>query len=322
MIHREYCGFQYGYDKTEGYSIVPPSNDVPPASFYKYYALNECNVDALTNLYIYASHPNQFNDPFDCNSKLIEFRTWEDVRNWCGEKYDLVKETFINLDSSCDFCQESFRTLIYRKLGLVSLTTRYDNYQMWAMYAQNNGFCVEFDVSQFPFPKFGPFPINYVSSIPYPIRVGEFGGNLSMLVQSNIKNDWWKYEKEWRLYIPSPEGLDMKSFGNEYQMSLYNFGEEHDRKFRYPISAIKRIILGFNFFERLSCNSISPEEIDVVCMPEKNQLELRLLDFLARTNCRINYSVMLAQLNDFNSYQFNPVTILKYADYKFRIIER
>ena len=49
------------------------------------------------------------------------------------------------------FLQIVFSTLVFRKQGILSLTEKCDNLKMWALYAQNTGFCLEWDVKQFPF---------------------------------------------------------------------------------------------------------------------------------------------------------------------------
>ena len=321
MKYKEYCGFQYGYDKEDGYSILPNKKKGQPSSFFKYCSLSKNSVDALTNMYVYATHPNLFNDPFDCNEKLIAFETWEDVNQLLHPVIKNSKEYFYCLEKALHFCREAYQVILYRKLGLVSLATRPDNYQMWALYAENNGFCLEFDVNKFPFRHFGPFPMNYAVKIPGPVSISECGGEISMLIQSNVKNEWWKYEDEWRLYIPNPVGLDMKSFGNEYHMKKYNNGDEHDRKFRYSIEALKSVILGSKFFEKLTPIVISPFEIDVICSPDADSLEFIVLDFLARITEKLSLTIKWANLSDFSSYNFIPIGIIKYSDRRFRIYE-
>ena len=320
MIYKEYCKFQYGYDKTNRlYNIIPKEHIVPPSSFYKYYALTDLNVDALTNMYVFATHPNQFNDPFDCNGKLIKFDTWDDVKHLLGEQFGKFKKIHFSLESACEFCQEAYWNILYKSLGLVSLATRNDKYQMWALYAQNNGFCVEFDVEKLPFQHFGPFPINYTKAIPGPIHIGEFGGHIAMLIQTNIKNEWWSYEDEWRLYIPNPIGFDLKYYGGEYEMSKYNCGDEHDRKFRYPIDALLGITLGPKFFDKLVPNPISLDEMDVVCYPNIESNEYKILDFLSRITEKVQLDIKVAHLAGFSHFDFIPISVVKYADNKYRI---
>lgn len=319
MEIRPYCGFLYGYDEAEGYSITFTKKVEFPTSFYKYYALTENSVDALTNLYVYASHPKQFNDPFDCNEKLIEFDSWNDVQNLWGEVFDKYKKINPTLKTACEDSNRAYWYILYKKLGLVALSPRCDNYQMWALYAQNNGFCLEFEVNKFPFRHYGPFPMNYTESIPGPVHIGEVGGHIAMLIQTNVKNMWWKYEDEWRLYVPNPIGFDLECFGSEYEMSKYNRGDEHDRKFRYPADALKCVIIGPKFFDKLVTNPISPDEIDVACCPDDESLEFYVLDFLARITEKVHLEIKMASLSSYSHYDFVPIRIIKYTDRKFRI---
>ena len=319
MEQIEYCGSVYRYNEKDGYSIISKIPVVCPLSFYKYYALSDYNVEALTNLYVYAAHPKQFNDPFDCNEKLIKFDTWNDVQELWRDLYDNYRKIYTSLDSACEDSNKAYWNILYKKLGLVSLTPRCDNYQMWALYAQNNGFCLEFDVNKFPFQHYGPFPINYTENIPGPVHIGDVGGHIAMLIQTNVKNEWWKYEDEWRLYVPNPIGFDLKYYGSEYEMKEYNRGDEHDRKFKYPADALKSIILGPKFFDKLVANPVSLDEMDVVCYPDIESLEFKVLDFLARITEKVYLEIKLASLSSFSRYDFIPILVIKYSDRKFRI---
>lgn len=314
-----YCGFSYEADGRGYYHITPDKEIAKPKTFFKYYALSDFSVDALTNMYIYATHPNQFNDPFDCNEKLIKFDSWVDVKRLWDVLFVQFQNDHPNLEEACRESEKAFKTLLYRNLGLVSLAPVRNNYTMWALYSQNSGFCVEFDTNQFPFRHFGPFPINYVDIIPGPIHIGEAGGSLSMLVQTNVKNLWWEYENEWRLYIPSPDGFDMQSFGKGAEQ--FNKMGDHDRKFKYPISSLKSITLGKSFFDKLTTNMISISEVDVVCDPQKNRLENQVLDFLSKLQDVSKTQVLMIMPYGFSKHLFIEMCIVNYSENKYRLIE-
>lgn len=315
----EYCGFSYYADGRGYYNIGPPFTSTLPSNFYKYYALTEHSVDALTNSYVYASHPNQFNDPFDCFEGIIEFSTWDDVnRLWC-QLFKQIKDTFSNnLIEICNYSSKAFRTLLYRKLGIVSLSPDPNSSIMWAQYGSNNGFCLEYDIHKFPFAHFGPFPINYVEELPKSIKIGEVGGHLAMLIQSNIKNKCWKYENEYRLLIPNPPFVDMLSFGNEAEK--FNMSDEHDRKFKYPINALRSIRLGTKFFKIDLINTISVNEIDV-CFPDEHQLEARLLDFIGSLQQQSDLKVYYQNIAGFSDYSYTPINVIRLSKIRFKIQE-
>ena len=318
MSKINYCGSIYETDNKGFYKITSSIISKCPQSFYKYYALSSNSVNALTEMYIYATHPNQFNDPFDCNEKLIQFNTWNDVEILWSDLFEKIKEYYSDEKQACIDSSRTFKTLIYRKLGLFSMTDSKDNYQMWSYYAHNTGFCVEFDVKEFNFRHFGPFPINYLDNIISPVNISEVGGLLAMLIQSNIKNKWWKPENEWRLYIPNPNGQDMKSFGQGEEK--FNMPNDHDRKFKYPLSSIKSITLGPLFFKDTICIKVSSDEVEFIFSDENNQLQVETLNFLSQIQSFSNISLFLAELGDFMHYKFIPIHILKLKENQYRVL--
>ena len=54
---------------------------IVPENLYKYYCLNENNIDAFQNGYFYLSNPKHFNDPFDCSKNLI-FENQRELKDW------------------------------------------------------------------------------------------------------------------------------------------------------------------------------------------------------------------------------------------------
>ena len=151
---------------------------------------------------------------------------------------------------------------------------------MWSYYSGHNGFCIEFDILKFPFKYYGPFPINYQPNIEA-LSIKRIGAQVGVLAQSNLKDEIWKHENEWRLMIAAPDGKEM--FSPNFEISIKLGG--HDRKFQYPIEAIKSIALGNRF--------LAPDEILEL---DKMTLEINLksnfeqkyimLDFLATNNIK------------------------------------
>lgn len=286
---KDYLGWKYDYNQmTEEFAVIPNEKYQVPNTFFKYYALNENSVNALTNMYVYASHPNQLNDPFDCDTSFAKVEDEGDIKVLLGELYEQVKSLFgENYHELCKFATEAFSTIQYKKWGVLSLTDSCENPIMWPRYANNNGFCLEWDIKQFTFMYGGPFPIHYVkeieqaSSSNYDIRE-------LVLIQCNIKRDCWKYEKEWRLMIYSPVGYDMKTYGK--YADEYNHISDLDRKFKYPLRALKSITLGILFFKNLLDRqhiiSLSPYEIHACYQSEC--LETQVLDFMEAVNGLVN----------------------------------
>ena len=325
---RDYLGWKYGWHE-EGntiiYDIVPDEPKIMPETFFKYYALTEYSVDALTNMYVYASHPAQLNDPFDCDMKLAKIEDESNVRDLWEYDYERIKQRFDKDDQSLfDYSTDCFSALVFRKQGILSLTESCDNMKMWALYAQNSGFCLEWDVKWFPFVTKGPFPIHYVSAEKIKeVYSKEFDVQTMAIIQTNVKQDCWADEKEWRLLIQNPIGFDMKTFG-EHSDELNQFCD-HDRKFRYSIHALKTVILGINFFKDVSDKqeiiSISPYEIQV-CF-QNNCHQTKVLDFLATIGKSIfakSIKVKL-MLKTGLTYSIVPINVIKINDLTFRITE-
>lgn len=316
----QYGNFEYLYNEQNGFQIIPNNERERPQTFFKYFALNKNSVDALTNMYLYATHPNQFNDPYDCNKNLITFDTEESMKILWEVQYGDVCRTYTNEDDALTFSRDAYMTLLYRKLGLVSLTTTHNNMLMWTHYTNHRGFCIELDTNSLPFRHYGPFPINYMEDINKSVAI-ERGAYLAMLLQTNVKKSDWKYEDEWRLYIPNPVGFDMKSFGKESER--YNRVDDHDRKFKYPICALKSVYLGINFFDSIPNMVISPYEIDIYCETKSFPLESDVLNFLSKISEQNMYNVriLIAKNGKFSGFDFIPISIIKYKEYQYRLIE-
>lgn len=268
--------------------------DIHPTLF-KYYALNENSIDALLNNYVYASHPNEINDVFDTFFNLIQF----DNENWNYAfltkilGYPIKKAEEYKKDKN--YIAKNFREQLYQQIGVLSLTTKDSDLLMWSYYTNHKGFCIEFDYNKFPFKTHGPFPINYQDKVK-PISFTEklySSEMLATLVQSNIKYEKWEHEDEWRILIESP--CPMIS-------PFYKTG--HNRKFRYPISAIKSIALGFRFFDfnNQIDELITISNLEQNIIIKKNEKEKSLiLDFIEEHNIPIK--LVYENLNNENVFQ-------------------
>lgn len=292
-----------------------------PETFFKYYALSPYSVDAITKQYVYASHPTQMNDPFDCAKSIIDFDDEEVARCLLKDQYDEAKQSFPPKEFQ-KFCQSVFNTRLFRKIGIFSMTDSSENDLMWAHYANQLGFCVEFDIKQFPFLKYDPFPINYIETVK-PIRTSEMDIFPIASILCSVKHTMWSYENEWRLMIECPEGKEMKSFGY-WQGYDINLGCEHDRKFYYPISAIKKIILRHTFLENEKIESIGGNErvwkLEIIKNNEPNKvdrLKKKLLNFI--TKSKIPTSIQLLS-SSFGKYDIVDVQIKRKKGY-YEVVE-
>lgn len=305
--------------------IITPDKEIAiPTKLYKYYSLDQNSIDSLVNSYIYATHPSEFNDVFDCDADLLDFDN-ENFTNYF--LYEFMKRgihEFENIKIELKYiAQRDFKESVYRKFGIFCMTNNPKSLYMWTNYNKHKGFCIEFDISVLNknFKAYGPFPINYQPSEKIiPLSVSKFN-NIGedtyfdillemMLFQSNIKNEFYEYEEEWRLLIQSPKGNEMVS---PSYMKLKELGG-HNRKFEYPIETIKSIWLGVNFF--------LPEEKKIedygheINLIENYTQKLAILDFLSDNKI----PTLIGGKNKPNEINFEEAIIERVNYKQFKVI--
>lgn len=302
----------YRVEKTKDsyrYEIIPDEKIDLPNILFKLYALNDYAVDSLLNNYVYATHPSQFNDIFDCHEELIKYDDPEFIKNFITNSYEedsIRKEMLADIEKAGVFIQRNLKEIIYRKLGILSLTGDPQNILMWSYYTNHYGFAIEYDLAKFPFKYHGPFPVNYQKEIE-PISLKECRIELAMLLQTNLKYDGWKHENEWRLLIESP-GTDMVSPQFE---ALKKLGG-HDRKFPYPIEAIKSVLLGNRFFDPDEIPSIQDKDLHVE-LKFSIENKSKILDYLAEKGIQ----TYVAQRNGLMKINYMPCIVKKGSTNKY-----
>jgi hypothetical protein len=223
---------------------VKKIKDLPPLSLFKYYDLSDKAINAVEQKYLYAPHPDQLNDPYDCYENIIEMTDPHVALNidkyWgLNSSLEEISEKLRSNDEYLIRClQYQLKMMTFQKTGVLSLTSDPENLLMWSYYSNHKGFCVEFDYVSFPFSFFGPFQINYQSEIE---TVSARPLELAFLYQTNIKHVSWKHEMEWRLLAHKTH---MEIPGIDFLKS--EPGEK--REFQYLTENIKSITLGNRFF--------------------------------------------------------------------------
>jgi hypothetical protein len=317
---KDYLGWKYDYNRLTGDLVVMPNVKYQvPDTFFKYYALNKNSVDALTNMYVYASHPNQLNDPFDCDVNLAKIEDEDNAKELLESLYSNARNIYNSDTDFYSYSTECFSTLIFAKWGVLSLTDSYNNPIMWPRYANNNGFCLEWDIKQFPFQYSGPFPIHYVKKVEHASSLNYNVQELA-LIQSNVKHDCWQYENEWRLMIHSPIGFDMKTFGVNAEQ-INKSPDIHDRKFKYPISALKSLTLGVHFFKDLQEKQriISLSSYELHTCYQEECLQTQVLDFMETVKDWVNTRLII---KEGLKSQIVNVVVTKVSPLTYRITEQ
>lgn len=267
------------------FEVIPDVDMPKPLTLFKYYGLDDRSIENLNRNRIYATHPDQFNDIFDCSNELIEFDNDDFLYSFLSESVDpntLRDKYYSDRDGLERFVNGHFKEVLYRKMGILCLTEKCDNNLMWSYYSNHKGFAVEYDYEKFPFDFLGPFPVNYQSNVE-PVKLSEVGLQVALLFQSNIKQKIWEHEREWRILIASNNG-DMVSPDNPF---LEELGGKN-RLFSYNINAIRSITLGSRFFnlqevEELEGNRFLIKLKDIAQEGEdrfKTENRRKLLDFI------------------------------------------
>lgn len=232
----------------------------------KYRAINEQNLDALENSYVFCPAPEHLNDPYDCRPQLNERVTRGElvrfvtakrgshsreafadalrrIRQVCGKKMFADARSYPALKNAV----ERFRSH-FSNLGVGSLSANPRSELMWAHYtSKHHGYCLEF--VRRPDNIFGNdqcYKVSYsrewkevrIASI----LLDEVTATELTRLTLTTKRYAWRYEDEWRLLAPEP-----------------------NMQVPYESSDIRRIIFGFR---------TTPDEVKEVIsrLPRKTEV--------------------------------------------------
>ncbi|MBI9036480.1 MAG: DUF2971 domain-containing protein [Bacteroidales bacterium] len=229
------------------YEVIPDKVIKSPEIVYKYYPLTQNSCRVLKNKQIYASHPVQLNDPFDCNNNLINYKNVS--LDFCRKffKSSIPDDEIINrfnVDKNGLINQLSIEHYIgvFSRLGVISMTEDSLNMLMWAYYASSHaGFALSFDTSQLKSKFHGPFPMNYLEIFEQ-LEFNEEEIYIDLLYQTNVKSINWQHEKEWR-FIAEKSYMKMPGF--------YEGNDTVERTFDIENKIINGVIYGYKFFNYL-----------------------------------------------------------------------
>ena len=193
-----------------------------------------CNFDSaekiVTTRAIKFSNPGSFNDPFDCDLDLLEFKfdgACEEVKaevetmksKLISEHGDSIKEAMESLHP--ELLEELYKKSAMDKIErsrVCCFSKKMDNTIMWSHYAdKHNGICLIFDLEcEDPFTKYPPNKItqgyvSYDSYKPYNYLQSKVDGIRNLFL---TKSGDWEYEDEYRYIIL--DGHEMQEFKPEF----------------------------------------------------------------------------------------------------------
>lgn len=196
------------------------------------------------------------------NSKLSKTEKSEQKNLEIRKYKTLVRKIRNNEpDNARTMFLERANTNLNTKLGILSLTRRWDSNLMWAHYTNSHkGFCIGFNAK-------APFFSNYnkvsdIEKIFMPVKYSD--NRISIPMEKGVAIDFqvvfskskdWEYEAEERLLV-TLNHANKRISNNPYDIYLY----------KVPHTLIKEIILGMNFPDK------SIDKIKEFC--KLNEIEL------------------------------------------------
>lgn len=245
-----------------------------PPTLLKFYSVNENNINALVNSYLYAASPISFNDPFDCPIQLWDEKIFSQLfmLNTINPLFSSIWKDDNNEN------KEHFFNFFFGFIGIICLNNPNIENQdlMWGYYTNQQGFAVSFNSDEL-FSSWGmPFPIEYLGKTKldrFNIDSLERNDMIELLPRilrwSTQKDITWASENEWRfLFLDCL--IDTITFKSKTE----------DRKKKYNSNAINEIFLGNSFFE--SQYSVYKDPSQFIYLTDKKKvLQNKLLTFLS-----------------------------------------
>jgi|GEM_PF-1207029 len=202
-----------------------------PKILYKYRPLSGNNFEFTHNIFInnelYFSHPDQFNDPFDCKippnlSNITKEQILKYIENINPEKITRVGIDLVKTKQAIDqkpiselraYFSDKFKS--YLNMGVLSFTELKPcdkknvglDILMWSHYTESHqGICMGFDYNKLLF-VFNNAPC-VPDNVKYP-QTNDYDWNPFTNDEKEIcekifftKASCWKYEQEWRVVLP------------------------------------------------------------------------------------------------------------------------
>lgn len=182
------------------------------ASLFKFFKLNDDHPEyleaLLTDLRLFHSLPQEFNDPFECRPQWRLPQTAPEIRDIRKRLFFVARKNGASKKGAEEFASKSMKnrdrleaaiisssTNNYRNVRICSYSTTKENILLWSHYANSHkGICVEFDATRPPLSI--SMKVNYQDEYPeieYPLPDGA-----RAFVPILTKSTCWAYEQEYR----------------------------------------------------------------------------------------------------------------------------
>lgn len=207
MNNKEYKeAFISAFTKETSYENLLPELDEKfkklisdrPKYLYRFRRFSEFSIDEIINQRIFLAKPDSFDDVMDSQYIIKKPKTIPSLKS----DSDLAKEKYIEMLEN--MLARERNKYYHDVLRVACFTTKTDNIPLWYYYAdRHRGICIEYDFSEFTsFAKEGVclLPVIYPSeNDEYEYRIFSRRDAASAISNALVKNEDWKFEKEWRL---------------------------------------------------------------------------------------------------------------------------
>ena len=231
------------------------------------------DLNSLKNDTFWASNTSQLNDPCEGLISIDDYQ----------EQIENLKKIFYQHSDNLALIEQSFQNIINMKdtkLGIFSLSKRYDDELLWAHYANSHkGFCIEYDLDQLlakQNPKHRFFDIQYLDKIQnLDFSQALDQGDSDQLIKKMLgyKSQRWEYEQELRI-ITENQGIN--TYDYRAVKAIY-FG------LKTPNEEIEQVI------ETLQGRKIKYFQMHL--KPNSFQFEAKQIEDRFPTNERYKYSI-------------------------------
>lgn len=165
------------------------------------------DLQSLKNDTFWASNTKQLNDPYEGFISIKDYQ----------QQLNNLKNIFSQHRAHLTLIEQSLKNIIDMKdtkLGILSLSKRYDDELLWAHYANSHkGFCIEYDLDRLlskQNPKHRFFDIQYSDKIPnldFSQLLGQNDPDILIKKMLGYKSQRWEYEQELRI-ITENQGIN------------------------------------------------------------------------------------------------------------------
>ncbi len=240
-----------------------------PERIFKYSPINDYLKSSLNDGYLWFSKPEEFNDPFDCYTELVDFRNPEEhIKYLAATRLTHLFPTERQaegrrLASNPALINETYRILLpqmLKNIGVCCFTLKNDHILMWSHYAaKHQGLCMIFD-PLVDIRYFLTAEVGYTEAFrPFNYFDNHEDALMKMAVTKSLD---WAYESEIRIVLPEQNG-----------------------KLHFPKNALKGVIFGCRTTQKdieeikvIVNNSGYGEVIFQKACMERNQFRLTITD--------------------------------------------